>query len=148
MGAAMKAAEGGMPVALAAREHNLPVSTLRNRMIKKFGKKVGHDEKQQPNPYLTPDEETKLAEYITECTSADRSKTPEEIMTIAENAIRDKFRKGRMSQSWFFQFAQRHNLLLRKATPRYFKIIIVNPQQWVRPTVKSKARGNNKRGSY
>ena len=144
----MKAAEGGMPVSLAATEHNVPVSTLRNRMIKKFGKEFGHDVKQQSTPYLTPDEETKLAEYITECTSADRSKTSAEIMTIAENAVRDKFRKGRMSQSWFFQFAQRHNLLLSKPTPRYFKIIIVNPQQWVRPTVKIKARGNNKRGSY
>ena len=111
---AMKAIENGMPVAIADTEHNVLTSTLQDRM----SEDVVHDIRPGPGPYLTHDEEKLLAEYITKCSSAGRSKTLAEIMTIAENAVHDKFNNKRITHSWLFRFERKqHDLLLSKEDP-------------------------------
>ena len=106
--------------------------------------------RERPKPYLTPEEETRLAEYITECTSAGRRKSPTEIMSIAENAVRDKFTKKRMTQRWFFRFAKRHGLLLSKVNPSNIctgsRNVTVNPYDELRPTIEIEAEGDTERG--
>ena len=81
----MKEVEDGMPVTTAVREHNLPKSSLHNRISGNV-----HGVRLGPQPYLTVGEETKLAECITECALAGYEKSREEILTIAENTARDK----------------------------------------------------------
>ena len=96
---AMKEVEDGMPVATAAREHSVPRTSLQNRM----SGKVTHGKRPGRKPYLDPDEETQLAEFIIECASVGYGKTRIEIMTIAENTARDKKVKERQDYTWLVQ---------------------------------------------
>ena len=139
---AVKAVEDGMPVALAAREHNLPRSSLRDR--------VAHGPRHQRKPYLSHDEETELAEYITECASAGCSKTPEEIMTIAKNVAGDKVKRRRMSYSWYYNFVRRRrDLLLSEGDPNNtcagFRNLVVNSDDELRPTVEIEAESDSEK---
>ena len=52
--------------------------------------KVTHGKRPGRKPYLDPDEETQLAEFIIECASVGYGKTRVEIMTIVENTACDK----------------------------------------------------------
>ena len=83
---AMKPVQYGMPVTMAAREQNVPKSSLHSRMPGN----VVHGVTPAPQPYLTYEEETELAECIAKCTLDDYEESREEITTIAENTARDK----------------------------------------------------------
>ena len=109
---AMKAVEDGMSVAKAAREHNVPRTTLQGRLSV-------HSIRPGQKCYLSHDEETKLADYITECALVGCRKTPEEIMTIAENTAHDKkeqLRKDSNTLGSYNNFMMRRQLLLREGT--------------------------------
>ena len=150
---AMKAVEDGMPVAIAARQHNVPGTTLRDRMFKD----VGNGERPGQKPYLTEDEETKLAEHVIECASVGHSKTRAEVMAIAENTARDKkkLRKDKITSGWYQKFMKRqNNLILRERNPsgisadfRRAGIHSINQSGESRPTVEHEAEGNSKGGT-
>ena len=147
---AMKAVEDGMSVAKAAREHNVPRTTLQDRV----SGNVVHGVRPGPEPYLTHDEETKLAEYITECASAGCSKTRAEIMSIAENIARNKkqLRKKKITHGWYDSFIMRtHDLLLHKEDPSNISAGLknagVHPDDKIRPTVETDAEEDSKGGT-
>ena len=145
---AMKAVEDGMPVARAARQHNVPRTTLQDRM----SGKVVHGVRPGPQPYLTHNEETKLAEYVIECASVGHRKTRAEIMTIAEDTARDKkkLRKDKVTHGWYDSFIKRQsNLSLCKKYPSSISAdLSLNHSDELRPTVENEAEGNSKGGSY
>ena len=145
---ALKAVEDGMSVARAAREHNVPRTTLQDR---KLGNVV-HGVRPGPQPYLTHDEETKLAEYVM-C----RRKTRAEIMAIAENTARarKKLKKHKITHGWYDRFIKRqYSLSLHKSNPssifadfRKAGIYSSNRCDELRLTVENEAEGNSKGGT-
>ena len=76
-----------------------------------------HGMKCGPRPYLSPDEELQLSEFIVEVDQAGFGKTRREIVTPAENVVHDKgmLRGSRVTSGWFRRFMERHpDLSLRK----------------------------------
>ena len=74
---------------------------------------VTHGVKPGPKPYLTMEEETKLAEFAVETASVGCGKTRSEIMAVAENVARKKgtLRKDRITDGWFEKFMKRQSCL-------------------------------------
>ena len=61
------------------------------------------------------EEETELAEFAIEAASVGCGQTRKQIMTIAENAAKDKgiLRKDRITQGWYEKFMKRQTYLLQ-----------------------------------
>ena len=113
MANAMNAVEDGSSIASAARLHNVPRTTLQNRMLRN----VEHGAKPGAKPYFNTGEEKELAEFIIESASVGHGKNRAEIMSVAEKAARDKgvLRKSKITHGWFDKFMQRQSYLsLRK----------------------------------
>ena len=150
---AMKAEEDGMSVTTAARQYNVPNSSLHYRM----SGNVVHGVRPGQRPYLTKDEETKLAEYVIECASVGHSKTRAEVMAIAENTAHDRnnFRKQNITHGWYQRFMNRqNNLILHKRNPSsmsaYFRqagVHSLNQNDELRPIVEHEAEGKSKGGT-
>ena len=146
---AMKAVEDGMSVAKAARKHKVPTTTLKDRV----SGNVVHGVRPGPEPYLNHDEEAKLANYITECTSAGYKNTRAEIMTIAENTMHDKkkLRKDGITYGWYSKFMKRHQLSLHKRNRKKICTASRNPKlcpnDELRPTVNNEVEGDSKKGT-
>ena len=139
---AVKAVEDGMSVASAARQYNVPRTTLQDR---KLGN-VFNGVRPGARPYLTQDEETKLAEYVIECASVDHRKARAEVMAIAENTARDRkmLRKQKITHGWYEKFMQRQsNLLLHRGNPSSisadFRKAGIHQSDKLRPTVEHEA---------
>ena len=147
---AMKAVENGMSMYRAARVYNVPRTTLQDRKLRSVVNSV----RPGAQPYLTKDEETKLAEYVIECASVGHRKTRAEIMAIAENTARDrnKLKKLKITHGWYQRFMERQsNLILCKrnsgsisADFRKAGIHSINQSGELRPTVEHEAEGNSK----
>ena len=146
---AMKAVEDGMSVAKAARKHKVPTTTLKDRV----SGNVVHGAKIGPEPYLSHDEETKLANYITECASAGYKNTRAEIMTIAENTMHDKkkLRKDGITYGWYSKFMKRHQLSLHKRKRNKICAASGNPKLYpndeLRPTINIEVEEDSKEGT-
>ena len=141
---AIKAVEDGMPVTTAAREHNVPKSSLYNRL----SGNVVHGVRPEPQPYLTHNEEMKLAEYVTECASVGHRKTRTEIiMAIAENitCTRKKLRNDKITHGWYHKFVKRQcNQSLHKGDFNDISAELKNAaDDELRPTVEKEAEEDN-----
>ena len=115
MANAMQAVQDGSSIASAARSHSVPRTTLQDRMLGK----VVHGTKPGAKPYLNKEEEKELSEFIIESASVGYGKTRAQIMSLAENAARDKgvLKKQKLTHGWFDKFMQRQSYLsLRKVT--------------------------------
>ena len=150
MADAMKAVEDGMTVTKAAKKHNVPRSSLRNRVLGD----AAHVSRPGGRPYLTPDEETKLVEYIIECASAGCGKTRAEIMTIVENTAREKkrLRKKKISHGWYDHFLKRRReLVMRKRNPSNvwanLRNTKISPDDKTGPIVENEAEEDNEGGT-
>ena len=86
MANAMKAVEDGSSIASAAKSHNVPRTTLQDRMLGK----VVHGTKPGAKPYLNTEEEKELSEFIVESASVGYGKNRTQIMSLAEKAAHNK----------------------------------------------------------
>ena len=105
--------KNGEPLLHAAVTFGVPRTTLGDRIRGK----VVHSTKCGPRPYLSPDEELQLSEFIVEVGQAGYGKTRREIITVAENVVCDKgmLRGSRVTSGWFRRFMERHpDLSIRK----------------------------------
>jgi hypothetical protein len=122
MMAAIKLIEDGLGLRVAARQCNVPVETLRRRVVGA----VGVDCKPGPPTVLTPDEEVKLVNYIIDMSDMGFGLTRQDVMRIAYQIVTKSgrphpFQNGSAGRSWFESFQCRHpNLTLRSAQPLSF----------------------------
>ena len=107
MANAMKAVEDGSSIASAAKSHNVPRTTLQDRMLGK----VVHGTKPGAKPYLNTEEEKELSEFIVESASVGYGKNRTQIMSLAEKAAHDKgvLKRSKITHGWFDKFMQRQS---------------------------------------
>lgn len=113
MEAAMKAVEGGESCKAAARDHCVPVTTLKDRI----SGHVVHGTKPGPVPYLTSSEEKELEAFLNDCSQVGYGKTRRDVMSIAETVASDKgvLKGSRISEGWWRRFLERQpKLSLRR----------------------------------
>ena len=119
MEAAMKAVYNGCSIKRAALEHNVPRTTLQDRITGN----VEHGSKPGGKPYLNKAEETELANFLQVVSEIGYGKTRKQVMGIVESAVRDKekltkqkiLRKQKISDGWFRRFIERQpQLCMRK----------------------------------
>ena len=111
--AAIEAVKNGETLLRAAVTFGVPRTTLGDRIRGK----VVHGTKCGPRPYLSPEEELQLSEFIVEVSQTGYGKPRREIITLAENVVYDKgmLRGGRVTSGWFRRFMERHpDLSIRK----------------------------------
>ena len=83
----------------------VPPTTLKDRL----SGRVHHGVKSGPKQYLSCEEETELATFLTSCASVGYGKTRRDVMGIAQSVAMDKgiLRGHRISQGWWHQFLKR-----------------------------------------
>jgi len=105
----MEAVQKGCSVKRAAEVHEVPKTTLQDKVL---GKVVHAG----PQPYLNK-EEGDLAEFIEVVADVGFCKTRNQIKAMVENAAKDKgtLRKSKISDGWYRRFLKRQpQLCLRK----------------------------------
>ena len=70
----------------AARDHGVPVTTLKNRL----SGRVVHGTNPGPAPYLNTREDDKFVEYLSEANKMGYGKTRRQVKVIAERVATDK----------------------------------------------------------
>ena len=80
---AMKAGEG---VNQAARAYGFPLTTLKDRI----SGRVIHGTKSGPKPYLSPNEEVELAQFLKDCAEVGYGRTRKNVMHIAQSVASEK----------------------------------------------------------
>ena len=85
MEAAIKAAKSGSGVNRAAIDHGIPPTTLKDRL----SGKVKQENSGRPR-YLNKEEETKLSNFLKQCSSVGLGKTRQDVMKIAERVAKQK----------------------------------------------------------
>ena len=97
---------GGVGINQAARNFDIPPTTLKNRL----SGRVEHGKNFGPTPYLTMAEETELIEFLTKCAAMGLGKTKREVFNIVERVLKkkgynvDKFN----GEGWWTRFRKRH----------------------------------------
>ena len=86
MTGALAAASEGMPANKAATMYGVPKSTLKDRI----SGRVVHGRNPGPCPYLDPDEEKELADFLVSSAECGYGKTQHEVLTIVEKVALDK----------------------------------------------------------
>ena len=114
---AMKAVEAGeMGRNRAALEFGVPPSTLKDRLAGR----VKHGTKPGPTPYLNPEEEKELVEFLVNCSKMGYGKTRGQVLKTVEVIAKEKEMKfeGSVTDGWWRHFLKRWpNLALRKGDP-------------------------------
>ena len=117
MQAAIDAVKSGrMGVNRAALEFGVPRTTLKDRIAGR----VVHGTRSGPKPYLTPQEEKELADFLVSCSKMGYGKTRGEVLKIVEAIAKKKGVKvqGYISDGWWCRFRERWpQLSLRKGDP-------------------------------
>ena len=112
MAAAMQSVEEGKGLREAARLYNVPVESLRRRVLGT----VSVDCRPGSPTILTTEEEDQLCKYIIEMADIDFGLTREDIMQIAyciveKNQRKHPFHDGMAGRGWFEGFKARHPTL-------------------------------------
>ena len=113
MNEALKAVSEGLGINQAARDHNVPRTTLRDRV----SGRVKHGTKPCPSSYLNATEESELANFVKQCAQVGYGKTRKEVMHIAQSVANEKgiLRRSQISHGWWARFVQRQqDLSLRR----------------------------------
>ena len=120
MKAAIKAVEeGSSSINKAARDHDVPKTTLKDCL----NGCVEHGVNPGPKPYLERSEETELASFIEHCATIGYGKSRKDIMYIAQSTAETKglLRKKVISNGWWRRFMERQDkLALRKGDSTAF----------------------------
>ena len=115
--AAMQAVRSGQCGAnKAARLHNIPPTTLKNRL----SGRVKHGDKPGPTPYLTMGEEEELATFLISCSKIGYGKTRREVLGIVQQTLKKKGRsvENFNGDGWWTRFMERNpSLSLRCSDP-------------------------------
>ena len=96
---------GGVGVNQAARNFDIPPTTLKDRL----SGRVEHGKNFGPVPYLTAAEEDELVEFLTKCAAMGLGKTKREVFNIVERTLKkrgcnvDKFN----GEGWWNRFRER-----------------------------------------
>ena len=90
----------------AAREHGVPVTTLKNRL----SGRVVHGTNPGPVPYLSSMEEEELVEYLSDANKVGYGKTRRQVKVITQRVATEKgvLRSARISDGWWWRFLQQH----------------------------------------
>ena len=110
---AMRAVQGGMSTTRAAVEYGVPRSTLHDRI----SGRVLHGVKPGPKPYLHPEEESELSQFLLQCSEVGYGKTRRDVLSIVKSVAQDKglLKKECVSHGWWSAFVRRQgNLSLRR----------------------------------
>ena len=110
---AIEAVKGGMGVNRAAREFGVSASTLRDRLAGR----ITHGINPGPKRYLSSEEESELAAYLTSTSKTGYGKTRRQVMNIVQHVAKEKgvLIKAQISSGWFRRFKERQpKLSLRK----------------------------------
>ena len=113
MVAAIKAVQEGCTVSESARDHDVPKTTLYDRV----SGRVTHGNKPGPRPYLTSEEEQELGTYLKHCSKVGYGKTRRDVLAIVQNVAADKgvLRQSQVSSGWWRRFLERQkDLSLRQ----------------------------------
>jgi len=113
MVAAMEVVKGGCSIKRAAEDHNVPRTTLQDRILGR----VKHGSKPGPAPYLNQVEEGDLMDFLEVVSSIGYGKTRKQVKAVVEKTARDKgvLQKERIGDGWFRRFLERRpHLALRK----------------------------------
>ena len=78
---AMEAVKSGMPRTVAAEQHGVPLSTLKNLS----NGRVVHETNPGPRYFLSNDEESELADFLLEYAKIGYGKTRRDVKCIAES---------------------------------------------------------------
>ena len=109
MTGALAAASEGMPANRAATMYGVPRSTLKDRL----SGRVVHGHKSGPRPYLDPDEEKELTDFLISSAECGYGKTRREVMSIVEKVATDKkiLKGNKISNGWWRRFLERQKSL-------------------------------------
>ena len=110
---ALKAVASGMGINKAATEHNVPRTTLKDRI----SGRVQHKSNSGLPRYLNEDEEKDFAKFLKETASVGYGRSRKDVMNIAELYAKKKgvLRKSKITQGWWRQFVRRQeDLSLRR----------------------------------
>ena len=113
MVAAIKAVQEGCTVSKAARDHDVPKTTLYDRV----SGRVTHGNKPGPRPYLTGEEEQEPGTYLKHCSKVGYGKTRRDVLAIVQNVAADigVLRQSQVSSGWWRRFLERQkDLSLRQ----------------------------------
>jgi len=109
-----------MGVNEAAAQHNVPPTTLKNRL----SGRVKHGTKPGPRGYLTTEEEEELSEFLIDCCKMGNGKTKKEIIQTVKRLVEKKRSKEGLplvkfnGEGWWSRFMKRHpELSLRSSDP-------------------------------
>ena len=83
---AIETAMSGVSANQTARQHGVPPSILKDRL----SGQVLHEAKPGPRPYLGPNEEKELSEYLITSAKVGFGKTRRQIKGIAESVAKEK----------------------------------------------------------
>ena len=83
---AIETAMSGVSANQTARQHGVPPSILKDRL----SGQVLHEAKPGPRPYLGPNEEKELSEYLITSSKVGFGKTCRQIKGIAESVAKEK----------------------------------------------------------
>ena len=111
--AATAAVKEGTAILRAAKEHDVPRTTLQDRILGK----VVHGTKPGPRPYLEPIEENELSNFLVDTAKAGFGKTRKEVKALVTKVAREKgvLKKEKVTDGWFRRFKERQpQLSLRK----------------------------------
>ena len=107
--AAMNAVKGGGHIKRAAKEHGVPVGTLRDRI----SGRVVHGTKPGPGPYLSSTEEAELSSFLQSCSKVGYRRTRTDVMGIARSVAAEKgiLKGSKVTQGWWRRFCERQPYL-------------------------------------
>ena len=139
--AALKAVKEGVCVSKAARDLDVPRSTLYDRVRGR----VVHGVKPGPEPYLSQTEEKELGGYLKHCAKIGYRKTRRDVLCIVESAAseRGKLRSTHVSDGWWRRFKERQgdlSLSLKKAPPRAHLLTSTTALEMLQEKEKKKSR--------
>ena len=86
MNEALQAVSEGVGINQAARDHNVPRTTL----LARVSSRVKHGTKCGPLSYLNATEECELANFVKQCADVGYSKTRKDAMHIAQSVASEK----------------------------------------------------------
>ena len=115
---ALKAVASGMGINKAATEHNVPRTTLKDRI----SGRVQHKSNSGLPRYLNEDEEKDFAKFLKDMASVGYERSRKDVMNIAELYAKKKgvLRKNKITQGWWRQFVRRQDdLSLRGGLRQY-----------------------------
>ena len=114
MEGAITAVDKGESIRRAAEKFGVPRSTLHDHV----SGKVEQHAKQGPKPYLTPEDEDELANFLLRCSRIGYPHTRQQVLSIVQDILNSKGINVVVSNGWWERFLQRHpHLTLRTAYP-------------------------------